>query len=491
MKKLDALILRSFIGPFAASFAVALFILVIQFLSRYQDMIAGKGLGGDILLKLFIYASAHLVILALPLAVLISSLMTMGNLGAQYELAAIKSSGISIHRLITPILYFCLGLFVFSLWFSFFVVPKGNLKLFSLMWDIQQTKPTFALKAGHFYKGIDGYSLRAARKDKTGSQLEEVMIYNHVQGKGNIEVVLADSARMALIDKGMTLQMQLYRGCRYEEIQNSEAKPENKPFSRYYFDSLRFYFDMSGFGLKRSDESAFSPHHKMMNILQLTHVLDSLSYTEQALTDEFVQKQLPQLVRIDSVINNESIPELNNHKSLPKLAFKNSKIGVLSTFPDNKWYEILSRSVNNARAIRNFSDYTLTRMKEEEEILREYKIEYHSKFMLPLTCLIFLYIGAPLGAIIRKGGVGMPMVVSVCFFIFFWFLMMQGTKLSKQDVLDPWAGIWLPIYVLTPIAGWITWKASNDSPLFDSSSYLIQWNRVKSLFKGNNNSTAK
>ena len=471
MKKLHASILRSFAGPFAASFAVSLFILVIQFLSRYQDMIAGKGLGGMILLKLFTYASAHLVILALPLAILVSSLMTMGNLGANYELAAIKSAGISIHRLITPMLYAVSLLFLFSLWFSFYVVPLGNLKLFSLMWDIQQTKPTFALKAGHFYKGIDGFTLRVAKKSKEGNVLEDIMIYNTSEGRGNVELILADSAEMHLKDNGMTMQMNLFRGCRYEEPNpaNASTGKEQIPFSRYYFDSLRYYFDMSGFGLKRSDENAFGTHQKMLNIVQLDESIDSLQQNPDKLKDEFRYTHLKPLVLLDSSLL--MADTLQPDSAL--LAAYDTSIGILSTFPDKMRYDVISRALNTGRAIKNYTDYTVTRIKEEEILFREFKIELHSRFMLPITCLIFLYIGAPLGAIIRKGGVGMPMVVSVCFFIFFWFLMMQGNKLAKEGILEPWAGIWLPVYVLCPIAIWITWKASVDSPIFDAGSYFI------------------
>lgn len=444
-------------------------------------MIAGKGLGGMILLKLFTYASAHLVILALPLAILVSSLMTMGNLGANYELAAIKSAGISIHRLITPMLYAVSFLFLFSLWFSFYIVPLGNLKLFSLMWDIQQTKPTFALKAGHFYKGIDGFSLRVARKSKDGQILEDIMIYNTSEGRGNVELIVADSAEMQLKDNGMTMQMNLFRGCRYEEVNPATSTGNvDVPFSRYYFDSLRYFFDMSGFGLKRSDENAFGTHQKMLNIVQLNESLDSLEENPEKLRDEFRYTHLKPLVLIDSGLINDPAPKPDS----ALLASYDAKEGILTTFPEKMRYDIVNRALNTARAIKNYTDYTVTRLGEEELAQREFRIELHSRFMLPITCLIFLYIGAPLGAIIRKGGVGMPMVVSVCFFIFFWFLMMQGNKLAKEGILDPWAGIWLPVYVLTPIAIWITWKASVDSPVFDASSYHRLFQRIGACLPG-------
>jgi len=442
-------------------------------------MIAGKGLGGFVLLKLFTYASAHLVILALPLAILISSLMTMGNLGASYELAAIKSSGISIHRLLNPLLYAVFGLFCFSLWFSFYVVPKGNLKLYSLMWDIQQTKPTFALKAGHFYKGIDGYTIRVTDKTGDGTILKDIMIYNTSEGRGNVEMIAADSANMLILDNGMTLQMNLFRGCRYEEVKPGQGSKEQFPFSRYYFDSLRYFFDMSGFGLKRSNENDFGSHYKMLNIAQLIEPMDSLKKNPQKLIDEFRFVHLKPLIHVDSalILHPVTIPD-----SLPALVIRDSSDGIISTFPEPLWYEVLSRSLNTARAIRNYTDYITTRLPEEEKVLREYQIELHSRFMLPLTCIIFLFIGAPLGAIIRKGGVGMPMVISVCFFIIFWFLMMQGNKLAKEGILEPWAGIWLPVYILGPLAAWITWKASVDSPVFDLTSYYLVIDKMKKRF---------
>jgi len=433
-------------------------------------MIAGKGLSGFILVKLFTYASAHLVILALPLAILISSLMTMGNLGANYELAAIKSAGIGIHRIVTPMLFAVFFFFIFSLWFSFYVVPMGNLKLYSLMWDIQQTKPTFALKAGHFYKGIDGYTIRVANKIGDGSILKDVMIYNTSEGRGNVEMISADSAIMKILDQGMTLQMNLFRGCRYEDAKAAQGSKDQFPFSRYYFDSLRYYFDMSGFGLKRSNENDFGSHYKMLNINQLIEPLDSISQIPQRIRDDFKFIHIKPLIRIDSAIV-LTPPKIAD--SVPELVIIDTVNGILSTFPEPLWYEVLSRALNTARAVRNYTDFVKERIPDEERTLREYQIELHSRYMLPITCLIFLYIGAPLGAIIRKGGVGMPMVVSVCFFIFFWFLMMQGNKLAKEGIVEPWAGIWLPVYILTPLALWITWKASTDSPLFDLSSWNL------------------
>jgi lipopolysaccharide export system permease protein len=235
---------------------------------------------------------------------------------------------------------------------------------------------------------------------------------------------------------------------------------------------------MSGFGLKRSDENAFGTHQKMLNILQLNESLDSLELNPDKLRDEFRFTHLKPLLLIDSALLKPAPPLSDS----ALIAANDPKLGILSTFPDKMRYDIISRALNTARSIKNYTDYTVTRISEEELLQREFRIELHSRFMLPITCLIFLYIGAPLGAIIRKGGVGMPMVVSVCFFIFFWFLMMQGNKLAKEGILDPWAGIWLPVYVLVPIAFWITWKASVDSPIFDASSYSIWIQKIKRKF---------
>ena len=455
-KKLHLLILRSFAGPFAAGFSVTLFVLTLQFLAKYQDDIFGKGFGTWVIIELFCYAGASLCLLALPLAILLASLMTLGKLGENYELAAIKSAGISLFRIIKPLAAVTILLMGVAFLLSFYLIPIANLKLYSLLYDVQQTKPELILKPGLFYHGIDGYTLRISRKNPKNSVLYDVQIYDHTQNRGVVQRILADSGMMAIAPDKRSMQMTLFHGSQHNEPLPDPGKPSKWTYTRFYFDTLRYRFDLTGFSLSKTDEQLFASHQYMLNIHEIDIALDSMKKLQQTITEETKLFLRPQYL---------FETRLSTHN--PSTNFSRS----LDIFPKHQRKEICQRTLNAARGSLNYFEVARLRNTELSKNLNKYKIEYHLKFSLPIACLIFLYIGAPLGAIIRKGGLGMPVIVSIGFFILFYVLMTQGKKLAREDVLPVWLGVWLPVLITAPVALYLSRQSATDSRLFDLHSW--------------------
>lgn len=469
LKKLHLLILRSFIGPFAAGFSVTLFILVLQFLAKYQDDIFGKGFGTWVIMQLFCYASASLCLLALPLAILLASLMTLGKLGENYELAAIKSAGISLFRVINPLALVTILLMGVAFALSFYLIPIANLKLYSLLYDVQQTKPELVLKPGLFYHGIDGYTLRISGKNPETNTLYDVQIYDHTQNRGVVQRILADSGSMIVSPDKRSMMMTLFHGSQHNEPVPEPGKTQKWTYTRFYFDTLRYRFDLTGFSLNKTDEQLFASHQYMLNIQEIGTALDSMKKFRKTIAEETRLFLHPQFM---------FETRLQKHNSVDTTTFSNS----LSLFPQHQRKEICQRTLNSIRGSLNYLEVARLRNSELQRSEAKYSIEYHLKFCLPIACIIFLYIGAPLGAIIRKGGLGMPVIISIGFFILFYVLMTQGKKLAREDVLPTWLGVWIPILVTAPIAVYLSRQSTTDSRLFDLHSWKKMFN-FHSFFK--------
>lgn len=424
----------------------------------------GKGLSGIVIFKVFFFASASLIVLALPLAILLSSLMTMGNLGENYELAAIKASGISLVRTVSGMFYVTVAVTIFSLLISFYVIPRANLKLYSLLYDVQQVKPAMVLRPGSFYKGIDGYVIRITDKDVEREMLYDIMVFDHTDPAGKGREVHADSGIMEISPDKIFMRMMLFHGVSHEELAAEAGKPDSKRYVRYKFDTLMYRFDLAGFGLEKTEEHRFAKHQLMLTLPELLHAIDSLEEVSTK-TKSKMNDYMQPYIKVDSTITFKEVPP-----------DRDVQAGVVSAFPEENRREIMNRAVNNARAIQNYSQFLDTKLINEAADLRDHQIEVHLKLSLPISCLIFLLIGAPLGAIIRKGGIGMPVIVSVLFFILFYVLMIQGKKFAKNDVLPVFVGVWLPVLVLAPIAAFLTRQATTDRRILESSA-LGSWFR--------------
>lgn len=467
MKKLHLLLLRSFAGPFAGAFSVALFVLVLQFLAQYQQDIFGKGFGAGVIAQIFGYTAVQLTTLALPIAMLIASLSTMGKLGETYELAAMKSAGISLFRILRPLVVVAVLLAGLSGLLSWHYIPRINLKLYSLLYDVQQAKPQFFLTAGLFDYKFDGFTLYFSRRDDRGV-LYDLKIWDHSRAPQFTKTVTADSARMWIDNEQLYLRLTLYSGEQHETGGLSDDPKGRLSYSRIVFDSLHYKLDMSGFGLQRMDEQAFKSHQYMQTWQELRDTLKVMDGIPKATLARAVEYERGHL---------RSLFDPPKLKRTPAYAPDTSR-SILSWFPPEKRQTILATALNQARGLKAYMTSTREQHLYEETQLSRYRIELYLKYTLPLACVLMLFIGAPLGAIIRKGGLGMPTVVSVGFFIVFYSLMAQGRRLSYKLVVEEWFGIWMPLMFMAPIALYLTYQSATDSRLFDVSSWKMLLRRL-------------
>jgi lipopolysaccharide export system permease protein len=396
--------------------------------------------------------------------------MTFGNLGEHYELVALKSSGISLRRIMMPLITIVFIISIGAFFFSNIVMPYANLKMGALMWDVRNQKPSLAIKPGEFYNGIDGYSIRVAEKGDDGSTLKNIVIYNHTANNGNMNVLLADSGKMLKSENDRYLVIMLYNGISYEETGSPGTLNNRKQLTRVKFHDHEVKFDLSTFQLNRTDENLFKDHYTMLNLKQLKFYEDSLS--ERLVRDKAFFHQnyalytnMNKSFRLDSSVTSVK---------------RTLDTNIIKNFKQSDRTMIISRAFST---IRNVASYTETAKKDQDamsEKIRRHLIETHRKFTLPFACMILFFIGAPLGAIIRKGGLGMPIVISIFFFIFFHILSITGEKMARQDVVPVWQGMWMASFILTPIGIFITRKASLDSTLLDLDVYS---NFFRKLFK--------
>lgn len=480
--KIHILILRSFVGPFLIAFAVILFVLVLQFLAKYMDDIMGKELGSEILAKVFVLACLTLVTLALPLGVLLSSLLTMGNMGERYELAALKSSGVGLFKAIRPLIHTTIVITVGSLFFSFFITPMANLKLYTLLYDLSKVKPSFALKPNHFYNGIDGMTVHVGDIDRETDTLYRVKIFDHTDQIGNNRITLASRGTMIPSKATGYLDMTLLNGEVYEKAPNEGGGPKTERTQVFSFDTLRYRVTLQGFNLEQSDEETFSNHHYMLNVFELNRAIDSLYGRFGTFAEDFKDFNR-KYMHLDTTMNKGFKEQLENDSvPLGKDGIVAASVDkpVMEWFPEMTKKDLMAKTINQVQAMENYSKIMIDREEREADKIRKFEIELHTRWMLPASCIVFLFLGSSLGAIIRKGGIGVPVIFSIVFFIVFYILMMQGKKLGREDVLPVWVGVWLPILVMLPMAIFFTRQSATEAPIL----YGASWYKVSRFLFG-------
>jgi lipopolysaccharide export system permease protein len=458
------------------TFAVVMFILLMQFVWKYIDDFVGKGLEWFLILELMFYVAVTLVPMALPLAILLASIMTFGNLAESYELTALKSSGISLQRVMKPLIITTLLMSVGAFLFANFVLPIANLKMGTLLYDITHQKPSLDIKEGVFYSGIQDFTIKVAKKDAAKNTLYQILIYDHTQRQGNNKVVVAREGRMRMSADENFLLITLKNGSSYEEVVSSNNKGF-KPLTRTSFKEETIVMDMRDFKMIRTDESLFKDNYQMMNIAQLSREVDTLRKDNESRKIAIINQVSKNFhLFSDSAVISESPDSLLQ-------AMLNSK-NWLSVYSYEEQKRIFENALNLARTNQSYININAMSDKNSQETENRYKIEWHKKFTLSFACLVLFFIGAPLGAIIRKGGIGMPAVVSVCFFLIFHVLSITGEKSAKEGVWEAWQGAWMATMVLLPIGIFLTYKATRDSALFDLDAYLSP---IKKLFSKKSN----
>lgn len=472
MKRLHLLMLRSFRGPFIINFVLVLSFQIMLFLWKYVDDLMGKGLEWNVLGELFMYAAATFVPLSFPLAILLSSMMTLGALGENSELVPMRSAGLGLFRIIYPLVLVVLVLTGISFWFSNNVIPVANLKFYSLLWDVTQKKPALNLQPGVFYNGITGVSIRVREKHDDG-RLVDVLIHDHRdQFQGNRTVIRAASGTMRNSSDGRYLLLDLEDGAMYDERsalgdtrprKNSKA---NYPLLRGRFAHDQLRLDLSGLDFKRVDEELYKDQYKMLTIGQLAASIDTMEFNYRRL----------QLVQ-QNYLRNASWALADSATRSGMGAMKDRR--QIAARVDGKGKEgHYDRAMDLARSQINFIERGLAERHQAQELLARYGIEWHRKLMLAATCIIFFFIGAPLGAIVRKGGLGLPVVIAVLFFLLYHVISYSTEQMVKGLDLAPWPGMWISTLAVFPIGLFLTYKAATDSPLLDRDAYHRAWEKL-------------
>jgi lipopolysaccharide export system permease protein len=498
LNKVDRLLISNFVGPFVVTFFIAVFVLDMQMLWLYIDEIAGKGVGFFLLAELVGYMSVSMFPTALPIAVLISSVMVLGNLAEHYELSSFKSAGVPLIRIMWGLLLMTFLISLFSFFSSNNFIPVSNLKFRSRLYDIRKQKPTLNLEEGVFNDDFQGYSIRIGEKDKDNRGIRNVLIIDHSKANdGLLLEITAKSGEMYVTGDERYFVMNLNDGWQYQEMKNDRKKDQNYPFMRTAFKEWTKIFDLSEFELSRTDEDLFGSHHAMLTSGQLVVAIDSIDNaianrvgnlhdntlryfqlfkskeekdtvdTSQEMVRDSIKKE-PDEEKLASNEGKKSNPEKPSSKGRlkPMKQYHLEKLDSLGmvafTFPKNKQAELFSKSKQYARAILNQSESASKSVLRKLDTRVDHVFELHSKFSMALACIIFLFIGAPMGAIVRKGGFGYPILISIFFFMFFIILTIMSKNIAERFVIDPGLAAWVPCLVFIPIGGMLTYSAMND-----------------------------
>jgi lipopolysaccharide export system permease protein len=472
LKKLHLLVLKSFMGPFFATFFVALFVLLMQFLWKYVDYLVGKGLDGVVIGELLFYSSASLIPMALPLAILLSSIMTFGNLGEHFEMVAIKAAGVSIRKVFAPMVVLMVFISVAAFFTSNFLIPKANLKSKALLYDVKNQKPSLLIKEGVFNSDIEGYSIRIGKKDPDNETIHDIVIYDNVEdASAGRSVIVAEDGRMVMSEDKRYLFLDLYKGKRYEDMVQRDRRRRTFPHNTVKFDEEHLTFDLSAFSFTRTSEDLFKDSYHLLNVVELETAADSVVRVEKETMDK-----MPEYAGIyyrifdTAYANSDSLGVLKN-MDLP------------GNFTHLDQAALYSNALNSVRSVKSIVDFGGESMFSLEKLRTRYWVEWHRKYTLSIACLVLFFIGAPLGTIIRKGGFGMPVVFSVILFVIYHIISMMGEKFARQMILTPFAGMWLSSFLLAPLGAFLTYKASIDSNLFSTDLYSGLFSRIRKLFK--------
>lgn len=472
MKTVYRFVLKAYVGPMVLTFFIVMFILLMHYLWMHIDELVGKGLGPGVIIELVFYASATLVPMGLPLATLLASIMTMGNLGENNELLALKAAGISLPRIMKPLIILmtvvCIG--------SFFVInnftPYSYQKMFSLLSDISKQKQEMKFQDGIFFNGIPDMSIRIGHQDPATNKLNDILIYNN-KSYDKMQTTVADSGYIRISDDRKYLIVTLYNGQIYEENRNYQWFTKNE-LSHHLFDEQKLLIPLSGFAFERSDQEEFASRSETKNMAQLSYTIDSLKHAQDSMVTNFENRLVKShLFRNLAYANLDSLPPLRPV----------SLMGMLDTMSVENRNSVFGQASTWAEEARSYADYESEYMSYTSQLLYRAQADFQRKIALPFSIMIFFLIGAPLGAIIRKGGLGMPIVVSVLFFVVYYIITITGEKFVKDGAWSPFWGIWISSFILFPIAIFLTYKSTNDSALFNPDAYKKRLEPVIALYR--------
>lgn len=476
IKKIDIFVLKSYALLFVGTFFICLFVFMMQFMWRYVDELIGKGLTLDVLIRFFYYSSLTLIPMSLPLAILLASLITFGNFGERFELLSMKAAGIPLTRILRPIFIFTLFISLGSFYFQNVVGPDATKKLLTLLFSMKQKSPELEIPEGVFYSEIPGFNIFVEKKDKATGMLHGVMIYSTTDGYEDAQIVLADSASLQTTGDKQHLMLTMYAGERFRNMQSQGGalRRTNVPYMRETF-------------LKEIDLIPFDANFNMMDASLLSGNAQTKSLQDiQASIDSLEQKRdstgralFASTSRTTYMAELDKSSQADSARLTQRAQTEINTDSVFSRLTDSRKQAAVRSAMFKSKSAAN--DYEFRKMISEDQnkAIRMHWVEWHRKFTLSLACIFFFFIGAPLGAIIRKGGLGVPVVISVIFFIFYYIINASGEKLAKSGEWVAWFGCWLSSMVLCPIGVFLTYKANKDSVLFNTEAYM---NIIRKIF---------
>lgn len=479
MKRLHQYVIKSFLGPFFMTFFIVLFVLLMQFLWKYVDDLVGKGLDFNVLGEMMFYASFALLPFAFPLAMLLASIMTFGALGENYELVAMKASGISLFRIMRPLIVIAVLVTGIAFYFANNVLPITNLRFSTLLYSVKKQRPELVLQSGVFTNEMDGYSIKVGHKNPKNKMLYDMLIYDHSGGKSNENVTVADSGYLKITEDKRYMVLNLYNGINYEEKSQRGKDKDNHAFNRSEFNEQTIRVKVRDFEFNRRDESIFKNQYRMLNTKELTLMEDTLftdyykrlrNYLLQIHVTPTITKKMYNLTAQQDSLKRDVLVEGGDSI----FNFDEYFTGI------DKWVkaEVAQNALESARTIvQNISMYQ-GQLYIKKKTLNKYQMERHRKYTLSFAVLIFFFIGAPLGAIIRKGGLGMPVVVSILLFILYYVVSITGEKTAREDVWAMFNGMWFSSFIFLPVGIWLTFKAATDSAIMSAETYTKFFKRI-------------
>lgn len=480
MKRLHWYVIKSFLGPFFMTFFIVVFVLLMQFLWKYVDDLVGKGIELSILGEMLFYASFGLLPYAFPLAILLASIMTFGAMGENYELVAIKSSGISLFRIMRPLIVIAILVTLIAFYFSNNILPYTNLKFTTLMISVKHQRPELVLQEGVFTNGMDGYNIKVGHKDSKTNMLYDLLIYDHTKNKSNESVTVADSGYLRITEDKKYMILNLYNGVNYQEVIDNKSRKDKqkRPYRRDNFDEQTIRVRVRNFEFDRKDEGVYKNWYRMLNIKQLSLMEDSLNRDYYKRLRNYMLQ-----ININSALTKKTFDLTVQHDSLKR----NLEIAPDSIFNFDEYFsgidkwvqaKIIGVALDKARGnVQNINLYE-RQLYERKKLINKHEMERHRKFTLSIAVLIFFFIGAPLGAIIRKGGMGMPVVISILLFIAYYIVSMTGEKSAREDVWQMFTGMWFSAFVFLPIGVWLSYKAGTDASIMTVETYTKFFNKL-------------
>lgn len=464
--------LQTFLPLFAMTFCICLFIVLMQFLWKYVDDLVGKGLEFSVICELFLYAAMTMVPLALPLAILLASLMVFGNLGERLELTAMKSAGISLHRIMLPLTVFVAFISIGAFFFQNNILPKAQVKMYTLLFSMRQKSPELEIPEGVFYDQIDGYNLFVGKKNRENGHLYNMMIYDVSKGYGTANIIVADSGKLSFNNKKDHLFLELWHGESFEDLQNTQGSSHRNLYRRESFASKEILIPFDA-NFTRMDDETMRNQYVGKNVSELRVAMDSINHRIDSIGDNFARdiKTNPYfgISEVQRKYHNGKLVEIPIKRTLPK-----KPINLDSLFSNGSTAsqrEMIAQAIQRASRIKEENEFKGYALSDDRMMLRRHDIELQKKFTLALACIIFFFIGAPLGSIIRKGGLAIPIVVSVLLFVVYYIIDNTGVKLAKEGVWQVWQGLWLSTVILMPLGIFLTYKAGNDSAVFNPDFY--------------------